>query len=172
MHILYVVHSSVVFGLTSMISSTQPGTAAHILAAKVKEGILSRRKANNAECLMAERFAHVATMLSPAYKLMTHMQHVQTYSETDKDALLTVANAFGVLAPEEMNSPAGKAASTGESSNAGNVNRLLSNGVPGSGNGSQGESSVGDVVLEEYRGYLMTARGMPGDCHLRFWRGE
>jgi len=55
---------------------------------------------HNAECLMAERYAHVATVLSPAYKLMTHMQHVQTYSETDKDALLTVANAFGVLAPE------------------------------------------------------------------------
>lgn len=149
MHILDMILASVVSNLRSLANSTQPGTAVHILSSRLLDGILKRRKSHNSDCPMAERFAHVATMLCPAYKVMTHMQHLVPYRETDQVALLTVAKMCAVLTRNFLQGVVSNGLSTDSNANSESVHRLLASGVSAGHGGSPGEGTLSPVVLEE-----------------------
>jgi len=163
MHLVDVIISGVVKNLNAVKESTQPGTPANQLAMELRDAILKRRADNNSQCHVSEMFCQVATMLSPAYKAMTHVHILAPYSQSEKDALLSVTNICNVLFPRPPN--------TEVTSGLQGLHpirrwfRLLGDGrsVAGTGN-SDADVPARVVLLEQYRGYEMTAVDQPGDC--------
>lgn len=61
--------------------------------------ILRRHKANIAECEAAAVFAQVGTLLTPAYKSMSHMSLIWSYNYGEEDAIRYVVRIFEALNP-------------------------------------------------------------------------
>lgn len=178
MHLQDVIISRYLQELRSLITTSPPGSSGYIFGSVMVTELLQRRSKNMIECPMASVFNQVATLLTPAYRHLGHMVEVGQYENTTTDALVMVGKMAEHLSSYHGNGaqtegPNGEEVSAGSSAAgpaSSSVHHLLNAGNPSAPEGLPERTTFGGRVLEEFRLYLITANGCPGECPLLYWK--
>lgn len=170
-----VVLAGVFKNLRTVSETTEPGSAAHMLSSNLSEIIVNKSDKKATECEMESVFCQVSNLITPRYKHMTHMSHLEPYNRTKKDALLLVADIALEFNPgvDSLNNTSEvnlvhKGRQTGTP-----LHSLLFDAIQSvTYDFPAPQADFRARLVDDFHVYEMNSHGCPGDCPLSFCRAE
>ena len=176
-HLKHVILAGIVANCTNLESTTQPESACHELAKTLRKDICDRHSRERNECAMATIFTHVATLLSPCYKNLRHMQHLASYLYTDVEALTIVVKVIQSICPYLVEKCCSAIVQLTEVRKRRKVHPLLqaTTTISQSTIAPNSSTIVRDLVQRELESYMLIPAISVDEhtsCPLVFWQNE
>lgn len=173
MHTVDVILAGIVKEQTDHISTLQPGSVAHTLATSLRASIIERRDKLFKECETAALYVQVATLLTPVYSQMIHLEFLPNYVLSNEDALWRLFLAVRALdtrfSPSLLSSANRK---VGMSTASDKLHPLLLAAVSTrcSQNNNTENSQPMISLKEEFKIYEVISMEYTHLCPLEFWK--
>lgn len=145
-------------------------TVALNLATNLEDLLIARRRKNNMECPMSETCIHVATLLTPQYKNLKHMEYIEgpdTYTLSNKNAILIMHSMASVyFSDQETNIQTSQVSVTNTEHNC-DGKGFLSFFADDLDEDNGKETSN---VEQEFQLYMASAKARSDASPLEFWK--